>query len=84
MALFRLIWPAPEALGIQSEKAPSIDIFGLQHLHTVFFIRDSLKMSLECLLNFSKICLGIGRRPDEFGGLSLNCRNLLFLAFLLV
>ena len=28
-------------------------------VHSVFFIRDSLKMSLECLLNFSRICLGL-------------------------
>ena len=28
-------------------------------LHSVFFIRDSLKMSLECLLNFLRICLGL-------------------------
>ena len=28
-------------------------------VHSVFFIRDSLKMSLERLLNFSRICLGL-------------------------
>ena len=28
-------------------------------LHSVFFIGDSLKMSLECLLNFSRIFLGL-------------------------
>ena len=28
-------------------------------IHSVFFERDSLKMALECLLNFSRICLGL-------------------------
>ena len=30
-----------------------------RQVHSVFFIRDSLKMSLECLLNFSRISLGL-------------------------
>ena len=28
-------------------------------IQPIFFIRDSLKMSLECLLTFSRICLGL-------------------------
>ena len=31
----------------------------IRDIHSVFFIRDSLKRSLECLLYFSGICLGL-------------------------
>ena len=47
--IFSLKYRCPKALGIQSGKAPSIDIFGLQHL------------VVEGLLNFGDNAPSTGR-----------------------
>ena len=41
----------------ESSAIPATEGVVFKAIHSVFFIRDSLKMSLECLLNFSRICL---------------------------
>ena len=48
-------------------------VFNWIRLHSVFFIRDSLKMSLECLLNFSRICLGLSLKVSLSKTKWLDC-----------